>query len=248
MSSISQSQKDALILRAKGFERRRCNHHTLDQPLSTLECLSSVIDPKSSKSNKNRYVVASQDEEVRRFCRGIKGVPLVYVKRSVMVMEPMAESSVSARENFEKGKFRVGIRGKNPAASVKRKRQEEQSNDEDSEQDQHNASAVTEEPLAVDSKKKKRKAWGLKEPNPLSVKKPRKVQEKALGSSRVSEKDDARPLDPAPEASDIIENPQVQDQDLPAKRKRKRKHKLNKLEELKTMLEEANDTGDMSSE
>jgi U3 small nucleolar RNA-associated protein 23 len=37
-------------------------------------------------------VVASQDDEVRRHMRAIPGVPLVYVRRSVMVMEPMAES------------------------------------------------------------------------------------------------------------------------------------------------------------
>ena len=258
MSSLPQSQKDALILRAKGFERRRCNHHTLDQPLSTLECLSSIIDPKNSKSNKNRYVVASQDEGVRRFCRGIRGVPLVYVRRSVMVMEPMAESSLGAREGFEKGKFRVGIRGRNPAAGVKRKRPVERSDSEEGEpgeQDPDNASASKEEPLEAHSKKKKKKVWGVKEPNPLSIKKPRKVkedssavfQEKELGSLRVLETEDASPLDPTQESSNIIENPRVQDQDLPAKRKRKRKHKTNKLEELKTVLEEASDTGGMSS-
>ena len=181
-------------------------------------------------------------------------MPLVYVKRSVMVMEPMAESSLGARESFEKGKFRVGIRGKNPAAGVKRKRQVERSDGEDGEQDQHSASAATEEALDGDSKKKKRKAWGVKEPNPLSVKKPRKVkedssavsQEKASDSLKLPEHDDGSPLDPTPESSNIIENPQVQDQDLPTKRKRKRKHKTNKLEELKTVLGEASDTGDMS--
>ena len=253
MSSLPQSQKDALILRAKGFERRRCNHHTLDQPLSTVDCLSSVIDPKNSKTNRNRYVIASQDQEVRRFCRGIRGVPLIYVRRSVMVMEPMAESSLGAREGFEKSKFRVGIRGKNPAMGVKRKRQVERSDGEEGEQDQHNASAAAEEPLEAPSKKK-RKAWGVRAPNPLSMKKPRKgkedsssvSQEKMVGSVGVLEKEDASPLDPVQENSNIIENPQVQDQDLPAKRKRKRKHKSNKLEELKTVLEEASDAGDMS--
>lgn len=181
-------------------------------------------------------------------------MPLVYVKRSVMVMEPMAESSLGAREGFEKAKFRVGIRGRNAAADVKRKRQIERSDGDEDEQDQHDAPAATEEPLEADSKKKKRKAWGVKEPNPLSMKKPRKVKEDSsavaqvelLGSLRVLEEDNASPLDPMQESSNIIENPQVQDHDLPAKRKRKRKHKTNKLEELKNVLEVASDTGDMS--
>ena len=101
LKDVPQSTKDALILTAKSMERRRCNHHVLDEPLSTLECFNSVIDPKSSHTNKNRYVVASQDEDVRRYCRSVKGVPLVFVKRSVMVMEPMAACSINAREGMK---------------------------------------------------------------------------------------------------------------------------------------------------
>ena len=94
--------KETLIATAKAMERRRCNHHELEEPLSTLECLSSVIDPKGSGTNKNRYVVASQEEEVRRRCRDLKGIPLVYVKRSVMVMEPMSEGSLWVKESAER--------------------------------------------------------------------------------------------------------------------------------------------------
>ena len=101
LKQVPQPTKDALILAAQSMERRRCNHHVLDEPLSTLECFNSVIDPKNSHTNKNRYVIASQDEDVRRYCRGIKGVPLVFVKRSVMVMEPMAADSLNVREGMK---------------------------------------------------------------------------------------------------------------------------------------------------
>lgn len=75
---------ERLIDQAKGFERRRCGHHP-DQhptPLSTAACLASVVGP----ANKHRYVVASQDHEVRAHFRRIAGVPLVYISRSVMIV------------------------------------------------------------------------------------------------------------------------------------------------------------------
>src|SRR5579862_5827982 len=87
------SLDSALVDEAKTYERRRCNHHTLDKPLSTLECLSSVVDPKSNSTNKHRYVIASQDGEARAFMRKVAGVPLVYISRSVMIMEPMADAT-----------------------------------------------------------------------------------------------------------------------------------------------------------
>ena len=165
LKDVPQFQKDNLISTAKNMERRRCNHHTLDEPLSTLDCLKSVIDPKSSLTNKNRYVVASQDEEVRRFCRGLKGVPLVFVRRSVMIMEPMAESSVHVREGIEKSKFRSGLSGRRTAALGKRKREQDGIPDSDGE-------ATVADP--TESIVKQKKVRGPKGPNPLAVKKPKK--------------------------------------------------------------------------
>lgn len=73
-----------VIDKAKDYERRRCGHHPEEfpEPCSTLECLGGVVGPK----NKHRYVVASQDPEVRAKMRGIPGVPLVYINRSVMIV------------------------------------------------------------------------------------------------------------------------------------------------------------------
>ena len=238
LTSVSQPRKEALILRAKSMERRRCNHHTLDQPLSTLECLSNVIDPKDSYTNKNRYVVASQEEDVRRHCRNIKGVPLVYVKRSVMVMEPMADSSLGVREGFEKGKFRAGIRGKGFGSGQKRKREEDDSGvDHDGKvgSSPNLQGDVTTDGLVV----KKRKIKGPKGPNPLSVKKPRKMKEAektpdtADHTSNVSlggKKEEKE--DPAAAAMDICQAAEGENNSQIVKRKRKRKHKAGKLVEL----------------
>ena len=233
LSSIPQTQKDSLIAIAKSMERRRCNHHTLDNPLSTLSCLSSVIDPKNSGSNKAHVVVASQEEEVRRWCRGIRGVPLVYVKRSVMIMEPMAESSVSVREAIERGKFRTGLRGREFGGGAKRKREKEE---EGSDAVGNKARTTEGADLGEERALKKKKMRGLKGPNPLSVKKPKieKVDEKREDKDRnLSNTASAGPKGrhtTKVDGTTANEGPLDDAQTPSAKRKRKRKHKADAKE------------------
>lgn len=224
------------------MERRRCNHHTLEQPLSTLECLSSVVDPKGSRTNKNRYIVASQEEVVRKYCRAIKGVPLVYIKRSVMVMEPMADSTLGAREGFEKGKFRAGIRGKDTGIGHKRKRAEDESSENEESGGEQADEAVIEDAKADgDIVAKKKKSRGPKGPNPLSVRKPQNRKEAAnmvkihgaRGMEVVEER--AARADKAAdivEVADVVEALEGEQPEVIARRKRKRKHKPSGLKEL----------------
>lgn len=148
---------------AKTLERRRCGHHPDDypEPLSTQECLRSVVDPKDTLQNKHRYVVASQDQEVRRMLRGIKGVPLIYIKRSVMILEPMADESVQVRAKEERSKFRAEI--KNQLG----KRKREDADDDKADKKTDNDS---------EEQKQKKKGHGPKGPNPLAVQKPKKAK------------------------------------------------------------------------
>lgn len=152
-----------LIDKAKTYERRRCDHRPEDypEPLSTKDCLASVVDPKGSKTNKHLYVVASQELEVRKFMRGILGVPLVYISRSVMIMEPMAGATAENREKEERGKFRAGL--KRRSGSLKRKREDDKVKED----------AETKE----DMPKKRKTVKGPKGPNPLAVKKSKKKPE-----------------------------------------------------------------------
>ena len=164
-------EKEAFIAVAKSMERRRCNHHTLEQPLSTIACLSSVIDPKSTHTtkdlvNKYNYVVASQDENLRLWCRDVKGVPLIYVKRSVMIMEPMAFGSTRAREGKEREKFKSGLKQSTGSISGKRKRQADAAGTI--------PPSELSEAIHIDAEARKRRKRGPKEPNPLSVKRPRR--------------------------------------------------------------------------
>ncbi|KAG9241483.1 hypothetical protein BJ878DRAFT_536507 [Calycina marina] len=148
-----------LIDKAKTYERRRCGHLPADhpEPLSAHDCISSVVDPKSSGANKHRYVVASQEDAVRRAMRAVAGVPLVYIKRSVMIMEPMADKTAGVRESAERGKFKDGLRR---GVAGKRKR-----DDGDVEKEGGNSQQ------AGGEVQKKKARFGAKEPNPLSVKK-----------------------------------------------------------------------------
>lgn len=229
---LPRTHKDALVAVAKRMERRRCNHHTLDHPLSTLECFSSVIDPKNSRTNKNRYVIASQEEEVRRYCRGVKGVPLVYVKRSVMVMEPMADSSVGVREGIEREKLRTGIKANGHVAGVKRKRGE--SSDVDVGQAQDSGSL---EPQV--GKVLKKKTRGPKGPNPLSVKKRRiskdcseRTGEAEKASEKLNEKIHLEREADESRSSMVDIGSSDGTQNSPTKRKRRRKHKKTSFKDL----------------
>ncbi|KAK5001020.1 hypothetical protein LTR66_000225 [Elasticomyces elasticus] len=239
-TSEDPSQKSRWIETAKSFERRRCDHHTLEEPLSTLECLTSVTDPKGSKTNKNRYVVASQDVEVRAHMRTIPGVPLIYVKRSVMVMEPMAGATEEVREREEKGKRKVGLRNMRGATTqMKRKREDDDENEGRADGEAvelavgangitaasvsgHMRASATQEPAP---KKRKR---GTKGPNPLSVKKPKKRRTAELvdedRATKMAVEMDALATEKGldADAANLVADG---DSDAQAKRKRKRRHK-----------------------
>ncbi|PQE19988.1 DUF726 domain protein [Rutstroemia sp. NJR-2017a BVV2] len=203
-----------VIDKAKMFERRRCGHLPDDypEPLSARDCIKSVVDGKGNGTNKHRYVVASQDLEVRKSMRAVQGVPLVYINRSVMIMEPMAGTSAEVREREEKSKFRQGIKSGRASGSLKRKRG-------DGGEEEEEASAMKDMGNEDGAAKKKKKAHGPKGPNPLAVKKSKKkvgdAGEKADDTGKVSQD------------RNTGENTGAEGAE-PAKRKRKRLHSKKK--------------------
>jgi U3 small nucleolar RNA-associated protein 23 len=223
---------DAVIDQAKTYERRRCNHHTLEEPLTTLECFQSVIDPKESKTNKHRYIVASQDSNVRAHLRRIPGVPLVYINRSVMIMEHMANATEELRDKEEKGKLRAGLVGKRgtPGSTLKRKRNEDDVKENTDAPSTHTAEK-THTAIVTNAKGRDKKKKSIKPPNPLSVKKPKKRdvtadQAKSSSSKAKDKAEETQVLNSADSA------PQTeQDAEDQAKRKRRRKHKVRGTQE-----------------
>ncbi|PNS20339.1 hypothetical protein CAC42_5789 [Sphaceloma murrayae] len=174
-----RAEKNSWIETAKRCERRRCGHAELEMPLGAEECIMSVVDGKGTGSNKHRYIVACQDAALRAKLRKVAGVPLVYVQRSVMVMEPMAQKSEEIKEGLEVEKIRAGVkRGK--AGGEKRKREGSEDVEEREEVRDAQGAANAEDPI-----KKKRKR-GPKAPNPLSVKKAKREDDGKVQGSRTA--------------------------------------------------------------
>lgn len=149
MQALYATDNQRAIDMAKRFERRRCNHPPKD-PKPLAECIESIVNIDGL--NKHRYVVASQSTRLRRRLRSVPGVPLIFMNRSVMVMEPASDSSKRAAALSENAKLNEGLNDSKVGYVDKDKDKEE----------------ASEEPM-----KKKRK--GPSEPNPLSVRKKKTV-------------------------------------------------------------------------
>lgn len=142
MQALYATENQRAIDMAKRFERRRCNHPPKD-PKPPAECIESIVNIEGI--NKHRYVVASQSARLRRRLRAVPGVPLIFMNRSVMVMEPASDASKRAAALSENAKLSAGLNDSKVGYVDKQ------------------------EEISVEEPKKKRK--GPSEPNPLSVKK-----------------------------------------------------------------------------
>jgi U3 small nucleolar RNA-associated protein 23 len=168
------------------------------------------VYPKHNLTNKNRYIVASQDPEVRAHMSKIAGVPLIYISKSIMLLEPMAILSEAQRDREEVSKFRQGLKGtRNPEAGKKRKR----------EGDEEGANGSIADSTRDTKPQKKKKQKGPKQPNPLSMKKSTKTQPKDSASK-------LRTADPQEQRPSTTDAPEtfIPDGET-GHRKRKRKHK-----------------------
>ena len=209
-----------IIATAKTFERRLCNH-AIDQPLSVQECLTSVIDSKMSGTNKHRYLVAANDENLRSSLRSMPAVPLIYVKRGVIIMEPMVNSTQLLLQKVEKDKMRAGLL---TGSRRKRKREDGEDHGNESSSVPGLGKEATTEPLDTLPVAKelisRRRKKGPKQPNPLSMKKS-KVKSSQISLKR--QQDEPKTVDVAavPE-----ERPGLETAHTPVRRKRRRRHKV----------------------
>lgn len=165
---------------------------------------------KSDNNSDNQQRKRKRDEEreeeqalrrarnLRVRARSIPGVPIIYVKRSVMVLEPMSSPSENVREGVERDKFRVGLPQPEPKTG-----------------DATEGAA-------------KKKIPGLKKakgPNPLSVKKPKKrtAESSAIKTPKKSPKDsDAAE---ASKENDTADQPDGEEAGAPRTKRRRRHHK-----------------------
>ncbi|KDN42995.1 hypothetical protein K437DRAFT_237454 [Tilletiaria anomala UBC 951] len=166
-------QKRAVQM-AKTWERRMCNHK---DAIDECDCLASVIGP----TNKHRYVLASDQPRLRRKLRvGVPGVPLIHCNQTgVLVMEPM--SDLTARKMLQVEQAKLALAHKEgsanaAAAAAAAAAALVSSGDSPLADDTPGARSVNTPSLGAiaqpaQAQAKKRK--GPKQPNPLSMRKPK---------------------------------------------------------------------------
>ena len=162
-------------------------------------------NPKGGLLGKSRRPMNdSAGADFRAYAREIPGVPIIYVKRSVMVLEELSGASLGVRRREEKDKFTEGILG---TKSRKRKRDEDDKENEGNTVDGKEG----EEAETTAPKKKTRKIRG---PNPLSVlkKKPKTMNQPPRD-----------PVQASAQASSSSNVDRASKEDQP-KSKRRRKH------------------------
>ncbi|KAJ5115249.1 rRNA processing protein [Penicillium alfredii] len=175
---------------------------TADAPAAKKNDKNDAQQRKRKRDDERKEEQAQRRARALRLnARSIPGVPIVYVKRSVMVLEPMSMPSETVRDGVERGKFRAGLDAE-PAIG-KRKR--------DGEGD---AAGATEA--------KKKRGPKTKGPNPLSMKKPKK-RDVAPGSASTLKKDRPVPDTSDTGAADASVRPEGDDSGA-TKPKRKRRH------------------------
>ncbi|ETN42245.1 uncharacterized protein HMPREF1541_04186 [Cyphellophora europaea CBS 101466] len=162
---------------------RYCKHRNaegqevgvIEEGKCLLDLLSGQVKGNEVARNKQHYILASADApenemnrkghvELRERARLIPGVPIIYVKRSVMILEELSASSEATRRGDERAKFKEGLVLPN---ARKRKRGE---TEDDEVEDEVLKQLLKEEEEEV----QRPTARGLgraKGPNPLSVRK-----------------------------------------------------------------------------
>jgi U3 small nucleolar RNA-associated protein 23 len=198
---------------------RYCKHNDEETAVEEVDCLIDLLagQPKGNEQvkNKHHFVLATAEPtdaekrkagrgfvDVREAARNVPGVPIVYVKRSVMVLEELSRVSLRAKGEVEKERLREGLVG---GAGRKRKRGDE----EDEGKDEKEGGAASRERVVK-----------VKGPNPLSVKKKKPKPQRP-------KEDDAEDL-----RRDRAKLNEPQDDDDIPKAKRRRKHKGKKGDEL----------------
>lgn len=135
----------------KSFEKKFCSHSS---KMTGAECIKSII----GKDNRLRFAVATQDKQLRVDLGQIAGVPLIYINRSVYILEPPSDATIMKSDDLENKKL-------NPTdAELKLLK-------------------ITPEPESDIIKARKKK-----EPNPLSVKKKKKSIDVSAAKTSVPKK------------------------------------------------------------
>ncbi|KAI8925903.1 Fcf1-domain-containing protein [Entophlyctis helioformis] len=125
---------------AKSLEKRRCTH---TPAVPAAQCIREIV----GATNENHYAVATEDAALRGFLRSIPATPLMYINKSVLILEPPSGSTLRKAQEMEL------VKTMPKTNEIAMTRAEE--------------AAILEQPI----KKRKRAS----EPNPLSIKRKKTV-------------------------------------------------------------------------
>ncbi|KAG2526730.1 hypothetical protein BBO99_00001513 [Phytophthora kernoviae] len=119
--------------------------------------VSKTIQAIVGDKNERKFVVCTQEVELRKALRAVPGVPLIYLNRSVLVFEEISRATLAIVRKEEKANMsKLDV-------NEKRKLEQMQGGDRDEDTQEHQRLA-------------KKRAKG---PNPLSMKKPIKKKVRA---------------------------------------------------------------------
>lgn len=188
IKQLYDEKANSSIRLAKTMERRRCGH--VEAPETPYDCVVACVGTR----NKNRYIVATNDQKLREQLRNVPGLPLIYINRSVMILEPPSPATLMVKESREAAK--LGVSQEEAAVLGKRKRgtptttstttlkmttKRDGPDESGSEDDDDDDMEVSDE-----QKGKRRKKKGVPGPNPLSQKKAKRTAPTTNTNTNVS--------------------------------------------------------------
>ena len=88
LESLGETCRPALEFVTKFCKMVHCGHMTC---LSAANCISILV----GESNDKKYMVASQDADLRAHMRSVPGVPIVYANPTILILEPPSKMSMS---------------------------------------------------------------------------------------------------------------------------------------------------------
>ncbi|KAI9592172.1 Fcf1-domain-containing protein [Syncephalis fuscata] len=202
MAELKANTEDRTALAiSRRMERRRCSHK---QPVPGSECIAEIVGDK----NTFNYCVASQDLALREKLRIIPGVPLLYERRSVLIVEPPSAATLAvAQKNERKKQTATGDERKHIKKALEAVKLE------------NNNGMTAEE--AVNARPNKRKR--PKAPNPLACKK------KTVKIQPVKKQENN-----TTDTTDTVkqQHSQIEDEGTKQRRHRKRKRQSSKATQI----------------
>lgn len=177
IKELYDAKADPSIRLAKSMERRRCGH--VDAPETPTSCILECVGTR----NKNRYIVATQDQKLREKLRRVPGVPLVYINRSVMILEPPSPATLMIKEIREKAKLGLSQEEAEILGKRKRPASKEVSADATSDNDSSEDESAEKARGQGTEQRPRKTRKGPPGPNPLSAKKPKSSLKNPLSSA-----------------------------------------------------------------